>query len=64
MIKDFGEKAVQDDGVKPVKCVWCEARLFDTNGVIAEPEALHAEIDIKCWRCKRVNVVYIVMRRG
>jgi len=40
-----------------IRCQWCDARLFDTNGALVEPEDNHVEVIAKCWRCRGVNAL-------
>ncbi len=42
-----------------IRCHRCDARLFDTDGLLAAPEDQRVGVLIKCWRCKAINVVYL-----
>jgi hypothetical protein len=43
----------------PIRCPHCAARLFDTSGTPAQSGGPCVEIRIKCWRCKRIEVLRV-----
>lgn len=42
-----------------IRCPHCDARLFDASGTPTQAGDMCVEIRIKCWRCKRIEVVRV-----
>jgi phage FluMu protein Com len=55
---DMGEM-VDDIRYSQLRCEWCDARMFDTTGLISQRDDEHVEVKVKCYRCRHINRVYL-----
>jgi len=59
--EDMDEADDMEDDIRysHIRCPLCDARMFDTTGLISERDNEHIEVLIKCYRCRQVNRVYL-----